>query len=882
MTAGRVTKEVKKDLTQHDAQFENNHDEIEAPVLSSGDYVSIPRLQSLIGNQAVQRLIAQGGRIHENLVLKPHRFNGLPPVRGVAAQREPSTEREEEGEEEGEQPETEGAELADLPFAPPDGNEDTPPETNSLRHASIQRDEDSGNESASDLIDKHTSWLISLDEEGLGRDLANRLPGQSSLVKDVLNELGSGDRDDVSYEITIASRGSLGSIPEDLRIRFIEEMVGGVVTDDEEGAIADIWISFEPSLAEVAEGKRDLWKKSLWESDQLVDYVGPIVSAFADDVRGLARAYLAENKRVLVTEGLRYGIDLENQQSFEVDPHYLEAVRAMVPGVIKLRKQLDDLKEIKVGYHPVSDCLIGDCKSPTRFNPQYAPSMPPDGDEDPPWPTWEQVKAQYDRVSAVISGFANMYPTIYLLIQQDKLEELDKAKDSSQALKVVFETIQKANEKIKEADNKIITGDISHYDLKMIQTQLFSGSSQAAYDTQYPWNKPYYQDIANDDLKGHEAREFWTNLGLSLAAAAALIAAPFTGGATAAFLVGFGVGIGAAQAGISWEKYLDMSAMGDAEVREELTLVSEGEVSAALITAIIDTVAVFLDAYGGRAATASARASREALEAAERGVKEQMARELRERMIREAGKEGAMTLGGTGLAVGMHELGDEETLPKFEGSVGHVQVGLGTDEDESSSSSVSRMVIQRTPAPIMLTGAEFEGSVEKALLKGPLGDLPQMSFVIPGQYTGSGWGIDRIGIVFDEASGAVDLYHLEMKWVSEPVPGGPPAHVPGLGTPSAGTQTGKAWTENAVDGFLNSSHPKARAGKERLRRALQKMYPGEFIDIERMRTFLRGKLVNAPVRVITPPWADLSRLYKQVAALVRWGREARILTHLPK
>jgi hypothetical protein len=37
----------------------------------------------------------------------------------------------------------------------------------------------------------------------------------------------------------------------------------------------------------------------------------------------------------------------------------------------------------------------------------------------------------------------------------------------------------------------------------------------------------------------------------------------------------------------------DLSTLADAEVKKELTLVSEGEVSAALITAIIDTVAVF-------------------------------------------------------------------------------------------------------------------------------------------------------------------------------------------------------------------------------------------------------------------------------------------------
>ncbi|MEP0916982.1 DUF4157 domain-containing protein [Leptolyngbya sp. DQ-M1] len=755
-------------------------------------------------------------------------------------------------------------------------------------YAAIQRQDTTTPVTAAQLIDQHTSWG-NLDEEGLGKDLASRLPSESLLASDVLSKLSSSDRDDVAYEITAASSGKLAAIPDWLRIRFVEEMVSGVVTDEEEGAISIIWISFEPNLATIAEKNRSLWKKSLWESDQLVEHVQPIREQFQEDVIGLARAYLSENKQALVTEAGRYGVDLDGKQSIiPTLPGYQGSVQSIIPGVLKLKNYLDELKQIRVGYvtiiHPGSG---REFKSPVTFDPERKPESPPKKTESPPWPTWEQVKTQYDRTSAVISAFANIYPSIYILIQRDKLETVAESTDAAKAQQVITEAMQKTNEKIKEATEKL-GKDITHYDLKLIQAQLFSGSAQVPYEPKYHWEQPFYQDIANDDIKGHEARQFWIDLGLSLAATAALIAAPFTGGATAAFLVGFGLGIETAQAGMSWDKYLDMATMGDATVKEELTLISTGEINAQLVDAIIQTVAVFLDVYGARAATTGAKASREALEAAEKGVKEQLAEEIRKKALREAGKEAGMTAAGAGVAIGMHEFADDEPDYQIGGTATRHQIDLGQETPESTQTTVSPMLIQRangggspgavaTPPkqPIILTGGEFEVYVEKALLKGTDG-LPKMDFVIPGQYRGgSGWGIDRIGIVYDDITGKINVYHFEMKFVSKESD-----FVPGLKGSGAGAQTGAGWTDNAIDGFLNSQHRNARAGKERLRRAMKKMNLDS--DIASMRKFLKNELVNAPVIIVTPNWAKLSKLYKQVAAFIRHGRDIKILTVFKK
>lgn len=760
----------------------------------------------------------------------------------------------------------------------------------SIQKSDAPKDPATGKE----LIDHYTT-LGFLDEEELGQDLAGRLPDKVALTNDVLNRLGDTDRDDVSYEITIALGSKLGSVQTDLRMRFVRELVGGTVSDDEEGAISQIWISFDTNRPEVAENNRDLWKKSLWESDQLTEFTAPERQAFKEDVKGLALEYLRQNENILFTDAQRYGIDLENQASVAATaPGYLEATLAMIPNIVKLRKFLEELKQIKVGYSPVSDCLFGDCRYPATFNPEYAPSIQPDGSEVPAWPKYEEVKSQYDRVSSVISAFANIYPLIYILIQQDRLEEVNNAGDATKAKEVIGEALRKTHEKVKESKEKITTADIEYYDLQLIQTQLFGNAAKNVYGVKFPWEKPYYEDIAKDELKAHEARQFWVDLGLSLLAAAALIAAPFTGGATAAFLVGFGVGIGAAQAGMSWEKYLDMSTAEDATVKDELAIVSKGQVDAQLLDAIISTVAVFLDVYGARAATASAKASKAALEVAEKELKEQLAAAARKQALKEAGKEAALTVGGAGVAIGMHELANDEPVPNFTATTEGRDVTLPPDVPDTSVPDVNKMVIQRAPGgsggspvgsstpakPLILTGPEFEMYIEKALLKGPIGEVPKMNFVMAGQYTGSGWGIDRIGIVFDDVTGTVSVYHFEMKFVSE---GAKDFYTPHLGTPKSGTQTGAKWTENAIDGLLNSQHPSARAVKERLRRALKKIYATDSITIDMMSAFLKAELSNAPIRIMVPDYANLRTIYKQVAALVRWGRDVKaIKVALPK
>ena len=727
------------------------------------------------------------------------------------------------------------------PGAPPDPGEPRPP---------VQR------LTAEELIDKHSS-LLGLDEAALGQELARRAPGEPGLVLFVLARLSSSDRDDVSHELVKGlGLGGLGGVREDLRMRLLEQMVTGWVTGEEEAQISRIWSSFGTQLPAVAARNMGLWKKSVEESDQVNELPAVVTAreAFPADVINLARAYLKDNKRGVMKEAQRLGLDIGGGQGVDpalAQPGYLEGIKAIGVQVMKLDEKLMALRRIQVGYSTYRDVLSGAPMGdvPARFDPENEPEKGPDPHETATMPSWDVTKKQYDRVDAVVRGFANLYPSIYVLIREGKLETLTKAGSAAQAGVVLADSLRHSRAKIEQAEG-MLGGSIAFYDLVPLHQQLLSGSAGLGFASQRRWQDPFFSMLAKDVLADHESREFWVSLGLSLAGAAALVAVPFTAGASGAFLVGFGLGIGAAQAGMSWQRYQQLATAADAGVRDDLKLVAGGQVSTALVAAVLDTVSLFLDAYGAAGSAAAHGAAR-------RAAFKDADDALRKRMLREAGQDAAMTLAGAGAAIAGHEL--------FEQDPPIAAAGSGFEFDLPRP-AVNRLSVQRDELAALL-GKEFEKYVDGGLRRNEIAGVPRMDFVIPGEYNAQGHGIDRIGISIDPASGHVGLYHFEMKYQLDPK----------LGRPTVGTQTGAAWTRKAIDGLVASKHPKARAAMDQLRTAVQLINKVPYADDTMVRAFLHGRLATARPIIFVPDGANLTRLWRQVAALFRWGRGAQIV-----
>ncbi len=96
-----------------------------------------------------------------------------------------------------------------------------------------------GKDEAKGLIEKHTSWG-NLDEDALGTELAKLLPGDGELVREVMDQLGGGDRDDVAEALVKGLSGdelrvlATDSSKKGILQRLVQEMNSAVGVSDEE------------------------------------------------------------------------------------------------------------------------------------------------------------------------------------------------------------------------------------------------------------------------------------------------------------------------------------------------------------------------------------------------------------------------------------------------------------------------------------------------------------------------------------------------------------------------------------------------------------------------------------------------------------------------
>jgi hypothetical protein len=116
---------------------------------------------------------------------------------------------------------------------------------------------------ASDLIDENTSWG-NLAEDRLGQTLLTRaLAGDHGFVQAVLDDLGSTDRDDVSFELTRAATAAqlttLAGSESGRRLldRMFDELTSGSVADDEQ-AQADRIIQVKGQRVDQAQAQQQM------------------------------------------------------------------------------------------------------------------------------------------------------------------------------------------------------------------------------------------------------------------------------------------------------------------------------------------------------------------------------------------------------------------------------------------------------------------------------------------------------------------------------------------------------------------------------------------------------------------------------------------------
>jgi len=490
-------------------------------------------------------------------------------------------------------------------------------------------------------------------------------------------------------------------VPE--RLGFIERLhKERWVGPGDEAALERIWRSFGADLPRIADANIGLYEASVDYGAEL-DELPPVAAlrgTFPTDVKGIAARFLVDNRSYVTAQleqlGLQPGAPGGSPQDVaQRQADALADIKRDAEVVTRAQQAQRGLLTLQIGWETVSvpDDLpsMRHVEMPALYDPQGPPPTLRRTAEQPPLPTWEQVDNQYKRVSALIAGVTNANPAVYAAMREDGLKGLT-GDDPQAALQVAGTTLRKVLSDIDATGPKIAGGDLDYRDLVPIHQQLFAGMTRGP--TQTDWSKPFARAVAKQVLADHEASEFWISLGLGTLAAAAFIVAELATAGSATFFIaaGVGVGAGAVQAGRSWEQYFDMAQAAKATVRDDMSVLSRGQASAALLSAVIDTAFVFLDAYqaGAKGARAAAKggeaAGREAAEQAERQVRElaskeaaDAARAVERRGGAAAAREAAEATGAGVLHEAPAQIGKSAHQLKAVGSSGRATLWLCSD-----------------------------------------------------------------------------------------------------------------------------------------------------------------------------------------------------------
>ncbi len=218
----------------------------------------------------------------------------------------------------------------------------------------------------SDMIDYYTSLLGNLDEAGLGSQLVQHaIRGDYDFVQRVLDELGSTDRDDVSYEFMHAASDNIiqsfvrNESGRSMLDRLFDELTSGNISNDEQ-AQADRIISNKtqiltsPVQFDQAVNSRSL-KFFPFRLPGITVYDDASISAERREhgriwiklpVRVLGTSMFAEQTRTLPSEVFTSGIEIPETEIIGVKMYDLGGIPVFKPALFLI--QLSNVTDITI------------------------------------------------------------------------------------------------------------------------------------------------------------------------------------------------------------------------------------------------------------------------------------------------------------------------------------------------------------------------------------------------------------------------------------------------------------------------------------------------------------------------------------------------------
>ncbi len=444
---------------------------------------------------------------------------------------------------------------------------------------------------------------------------------------------------------------SWGSFSQPERIRALSMLSNqGWAGPLDEAAMERIWDSFGEGIRGVAEANFALWEGCIARGAELhsIGAVAALRRQFENDTKQRARDYMARNLTSIHREidalGLEASAPTEAVRNDQADR--LAFVQEILGEVRRARSYLDALRRIPVGYDTLPNYSdmpsFGPDEVVVNFDPNARPQR---ASTEEGFASWDESKANWDRVQAVLTGYSSMSPAVHLAIRENRVDALADA-SPQQARTEMATQLRQTETKISETQPKIDSGDLDWRDLQPIHGQLYAEQGR------------FYRTIGQGVIGDHEGMQTLLAIGGGLLSGALFVVAEIaSGGLATAALVG-GLATSAGMAARSWEQWEDLSVAARASTSPETALVSQGQADAALVAAVLDTVFAFVDGFQsytrgvallaeGRIARAAQQRSATAILAEiGRGVAPANAGEVLARGIGEVGVPEAMRLSG--------------------------------------------------------------------------------------------------------------------------------------------------------------------------------------------------------------------------------------------
>jgi hypothetical protein len=405
-----------------------------------------------------------------------------------------------------------------------------------------------------------------------------------------------------------------------------------------------LWKTFQGRLTGLLRNNANVTKLFIESVDRgaEIEYLGDVDAIrkrFLSDITETAKKYMDANDSLITNEVERLGLKQLGPLFTDTQRGGIDEIQKAAPKFKLAEIYKAQILSIPVGYEyeTISDGLGHiTIKNEVAFNPTKPPAIPNTGTETPPKPTWEQTNTEYLKAESVLSGLKIKYPALAAL-QAGGGVDAAIGTDPIAARAAILKAFGTVQGNIARTRERIATLDLNPLNLQPIHAQLFAGQKGPSMTA---WNGQYDQWVAKELISHHDSVEFWKAMGIGSAAAAAFIIAEFATAGWATVFVASGVALSGVQAADSWEKYLAVADASKTALNDKQNIVGSGQASEALISALLDSVFFFLDAY-----SAAAKGVKGAAKALERGGVKATSREAAEeetkRLIEKEGREAA-------------------------------------------------------------------------------------------------------------------------------------------------------------------------------------------------------------------------------------------------